>query len=372
MKKVLFLITKGNFGGAQRYVFDLATSLSHEEFEPVVAVGEGAVLEEKLKSAGVRVECLKTLGRNIKIWNDFLSFREIVRLINKEKPDVLHVNSAKAGGLGALAGRLCGVKKIVFTAHGWAFNEKRSVISKVIIYLLSFITIVLSHKMIAVSRAILEDTPFVSLVRRKISIIHNGISEIPFVERDMARDTLAPNTDGKFWVGSVAELHKNKGLDFLIPAFAEMKKTVPDAELVIVGEGEERMHLEKLANDLGISENVHLVGFKKDAASYLSAFDIFALPSRTDAFPYVISEAGLAKLPVVASRVGGIPEIIEDGISGVLTPVGDIGAVAEHLKLYATDENRRKNHGEALFEKVRSSLSLERMLLETSALYLGK
>src|SRR3989344_2148103 len=115
-KKVLFIITKGNFGGAQRYVFDLATNLPKEKFEVVVACGEGNLLVERLGAEKIRAVKMSSSQRDINIIKDSKTFFEILRLIREEKPDVLHVNSSKAGGLGALAGRLTGIHKIIFTA----------------------------------------------------------------------------------------------------------------------------------------------------------------------------------------------------------------------------------------------------------------
>ena len=126
-KKVLYLITKSNFGGAQRYVYDLATALPREKYEAVVAFGgtgapgsKPGQLAEMLGEANVSTVYLHALGRDYSIM-DVRSFFEILQLIKIESPDVLHLNSSKAGGLGALAGRLCHVPQIIYTANGWPF-----------------------------------------------------------------------------------------------------------------------------------------------------------------------------------------------------------------------------------------------------------
>src|ERR1700734_3367295 len=123
--KVLFLITKGTWGGAQRYVFDLATNIPRGRFEAVVAYGQKGKLAEDLTNAGVRTLQLPSLGRDVAVVSDIKSFFEILKLLRKERPDVLHLNSSKAAALGAPAARIAGVKKIIFTVHGWPFRENR-------------------------------------------------------------------------------------------------------------------------------------------------------------------------------------------------------------------------------------------------------
>src|SRR3989344_4619085 len=124
-KKVLYLITKANWGGAQRYVFDLATHLSAEQFEVVVAYGEKGRLPNDLTARNVKTYEIPSLGRDVAVVSDIKSFFGILRCIRATRPDVIHLNSSKAAALGALAARIAGVPKIIFTVHGWPFGEKR-------------------------------------------------------------------------------------------------------------------------------------------------------------------------------------------------------------------------------------------------------
>src|SRR3989344_3575655 len=147
-KKVLFLITKGNFGGAQRYVYDLATSLPKTKYEAVVACGPASAeasagkggLAYALQEQGIRVIILDKLERDMKVSNDWQVLRSFIKLFKEERPDIIHLNSSKAGGLGALAGRLAKVPRIIFTAHGWAFNESRNSIEKRVILFFHWLT----------------------------------------------------------------------------------------------------------------------------------------------------------------------------------------------------------------------------------------
>jgi Glycosyltransferase Family 4 len=124
-KKVLFLITKSNWGGAQRYVYDLATNLDLTKFMPVVALGGDGPLSQMLQNAQIPVVGLTQMRNSTSLKQAWSSYWELVRVIKSEKPDVLHLNSSVAGLVGAIAGRFARVPHIIFTAHGWAFNEDR-------------------------------------------------------------------------------------------------------------------------------------------------------------------------------------------------------------------------------------------------------
>ncbi len=144
--KVCFIITKGVWGGAGRYVYDLATHLPEETYESVVICGEGNALPEKLKEKGVRVISLPIMKRDISIWREIKSGFNLLAIIQKEKPDVLHLNSPKAAGLGAVAGRLTRTKHIIQTVHGFTFNEPRPHFATLLITFFSWLTVMLCHK----------------------------------------------------------------------------------------------------------------------------------------------------------------------------------------------------------------------------------
>ncbi|MDO8565324.1 MAG: glycosyltransferase [bacterium] len=173
--KIIYGITKSNFGGAQRYVFDLATETQKAGHEVAVICGAGGVLVEKLKENGIRVIEIEGMKRDISLIDEFRSLHFIFRTLYKERPDVFHTNSSKMGGLGNIAARLAGVKKIIFTGHGWAFNEPRLEWQKVLIKFLAWLTILLSHKTICVSEKTKRDVVGWPFVKNKLVVIHNGI-----------------------------------------------------------------------------------------------------------------------------------------------------------------------------------------------------
>ncbi len=189
-KKVLFLITKSNWGGAQRYVYDLATNLDLAQFEPVVALGGRGQLADLLTHAGVRVVYLETLTRDISLKQEVAFCAELWRCLRRERPAIFHVNSSKAGGVGTMLGRIARVSRIIFTAHGWAFNEDRPWWQKYLITVLHWLTVLLSHKTIAVSHSIIAQMQWPG-AQRKMKLIFPGRTIGPMYARDEARAKIA-------------------------------------------------------------------------------------------------------------------------------------------------------------------------------------
>ena len=361
--KILYGITKSNFGGAQRYVFDLALESKKLGHDVAVLCGGEGSLVEKLNSAGIRVINIPYLDRDISILKDIRTFFFIYKTLKQERPDVFHINSAKMGGIGMLTGRILRVNKIIFTAHSWAWNESRSLISKLIVKKLSWLTVLGSHKTIAVSEAIKKDMDWF-FARRKMSVIRNGIREFNLLDRDGAREKLLIDTE-EVAVGTISELHHIKGLDFLLKAWAK----ISTGKLIIIGAGEEETNLKALAQELNLGERVVFKGFIDEARGLLNGFDIFTLTSRSEGLPYAILEAGNAGLPIVASRVGGIPEVIESGQEGVLVEPGNINAIYEGLQDLINNKEKRISYGKSVHERIQRDFSLEKMVHDTLKLY---
>lgn len=367
--RILYVVTKASWGGAQRYVYDMATSARDLGHEVLVVTGAPGELTARLSVAGVPVRTISLLTRDVSVLQEFRVFGELLQIMREYQPTVVHGNSSKAGGLVSLAGRVAGVPRIIFTAHGWAFNEDRPVLARTLIWLAHYATLLLAHTTICVSNAMKRDTRHMPFVERSCVVIHNGISEFPMALREDAHMILAPHISFPIWIGTIAELHPTKQLPVLIEAFARIQDAYPDVTLLIMGEGSERLRLEELVRAHGLQDRVRLRGHVEDASAYLRAFDIFVLPSRSEGLGYVLLEAGLAGLPVIASNVGGIPEIIEDSVTGSLFPRGDTDRLAGLLVQYLDDARLRARVGDALYTRVISDFSLEKMVNETLALY---
>jgi len=313
--KILYLITKSNFGGAQKYVFDLASDEKVISlFDVSVAVGgEGELVERLEKNERIKVIKLKHLQNTLSLVKTLKIISEIVKLIKKEKPDLIHINSSLAGLTGSVAAIITDTKS-VFTAHGWPFNETRPVYQKIILKILMGIVVLISNRTIAVSKNISEQLYFSgSLLKNKFVIIYNGIKNIEFFKRE---ETISKfNIDeNKLNIVSVGELHTSKGHDIAIDALKDLKEF--NFHYHIIGEGLFRKELENKIVYHKLEKHVTMHGQVKDAAKYLENFDLFLLPSRTEALGYVALEAYAAGLPVIATNVGGVPEVIREAGEG--------------------------------------------------------
>lgn len=351
--KICFGVTKANWGGAQKYVYDLATHLPPARFAVSVVAGGRGEFNDRLVKQKITVLTLNTLGRDISLWRDLVSFWRLFRILSKNRPDILHLNSPKMGLLGALAGRLARVKKIIYTSHGWPFLENRSALSRWFLKTLCWKIALLAHRTIVISESEKKETENWPFVRHKIRLIYNGLKPIDFLPQTEARKKLNL-AERDLVVGTIAELHKNKGLEYL--------PKIDGVNFVVIGEGEERKSLEK-------NKNLILLGNIPNASSFLLAFDIFVLPSIKEGLPYVILEAGLAALPVIATRVGGIPEIIENNVSGVLVEPKDVRSLTSNIQLLISSPQLRKTYGENLRAKVQNNFNLEKMMSETRKIY---
>lgn len=303
-KNVLFLITKATWGGAQRYVFDLATHLPKSDFGVAVAYGQKGKLASDLIAATIETHALPSLARDVATISDVKSFFEILRCIRAVKPDIIHLNSSKAAAIGALTARLAGVPRIIFTVHGWPFNEHRNVIARLLIWKISWLTAVLAHKVITVSDFDLRTAQKMPFVGNKAVRIYNGIDLL--MQFGTGENIRAAFPAGVAITGTIGELNKNKNQIALI----EQAKNDPNMYVAIVGDGELRAELESRIKESALEDRVILFGFIP-AHEALKGFDVFALPSLKEGLPYVLLEAKLAGLPIVANRVGGVGEILD-------------------------------------------------------------
>ncbi len=373
-EKILYLITKSNFGGAQKYVYDLAMAAKQRGAEVVVAAGgtgqksakSGALLE-RLHQGQIATVYIRNFMRDMSLVRDIKAFFEVYNLIKQVRPTTLHLSSSKAGGIGVLAGRMLGIERVVFTSHGLTIDETwRPWWQRWCITLLTWWTVFLSHTTIVLSEQDKERLTSLPLLSKKVVVVANGIAPINFFEREEARKKLSPHTDQKsFWVGGIGELHPNKNWQAAIHALTQLPPTV---QLFIAGEGEEYEQLDLLAKKLGVSERVHLLGYIDAVPRYLKAFDVFILPSVKEGLPYVILEAGAAALPVVASDLPGLQSLIETGEDGILIPP-ESRVLTVTLQMLIRDNGMRQRLGHSLQTKVVNNFSIEKMQSQTFRCY---
>jgi len=390
-KKILYIITKSSWGGAQRYVYDLATNLPPERFDVVVAAGHPAatsggrinndgLLFERLANAGIRAIRLVALQRDIAIGKEIASLRELVRLFMTERPDIVHLNSSKIGALAAIAAKIAAIAcrkkiRVAFTVHGWGFYEDRSVLARAAIFAVSFISSFLQDAVITIDTADFHAAQRF-IPARKLHLIFNGLGDIDLLPRTAARIFFAaargraprPPT---IFIGAVAELTKNKGITFLIDASKVIASSPapPPFHLFIIGDGEGRDALEAKIRSMGLERIVTLFGFNPDARRLLKGLDIFVLPSLKEGLPYAVMEAMSAGIPIITTRVGGLPDLITSGKDGMLVPPKDSAALARAIELLLRDAGMRARIGARAQEKIKTNFSFHAMMTHTTRLY---
>ncbi|MFA6410059.1 MAG: glycosyltransferase family 4 protein [Candidatus Buchananbacteria bacterium] len=369
--KILYLITQSEWGGAGRYVFDLAGNLPKDQYEVAVAAGGNEELFESLKKIAITTYQLKNLVRQISAIDDIKAYSEIKKLVKKVNPDILHLNSSKAGVIGAIAGRHAKVKKIVYTAHGFVFNEPMPGWKK-IIYLLAekfsakykdaIICVSEFDRQTAIKNKIASET--------KLVTVNNGVGPIDFIDSKTAREKLNLPPD-KIVIGTIANFYETKGLVYLIKAAKLITEKFPDVIFRLIGFGQLENDLKAEIQRLNLSDRF-FIGKVENGKNYLKAFDYYILSSVKEGFPYAILEAMQTGLPIVATNVGGIPEMISDKTNGLLVKSADPRALAQALTSLLQDKNLAAQLGNQAKLDVEKKFSLQKMLAETQKVYFQK
>lgn len=358
--KILYLITKSNWGGAQRYVYDLASTFALRGHEIIVATGGNGELISRLSATPVRVHSFSHLVRDVSLREEFYALKELYLCIKKERPDIIHLNSSKAAGLGALIGRFLAVPCIVFTVHGAPFREDRSYFKKRLIYFFTWVTCLLSHKIITVSKKDEADIVEMAFIKKKVTTVYLGLTYDP-PQRSVPKEKTAR-------IVTVGDLTNNKGYIYALEAMSLLKKRSIPFVYNIIGEGEDRVKIEEHIAMKQLGDHVVMLGYQ-DARSLLQEYDIYILPSVKEGLPFILLEAGKAFLPVVASITGGVPEIIRHNETGLLAQPKDSESMSHHLERLIIDRNLGKKLGQALHAHIVQNFSHTKMIVETAKVY---
>lgn len=401
--KILYIITKSFWGGGAKYVYDLSHNLKKEGFDISVAAGGQDKLAKKLKQEKAPYFEIKSFQRNVSFLKDFAAFFEILKLLFKIKPNIIHANSPKAGGIvGATAfiyklynlinphlispllrGKNKGERaplKTVYTPHGWAFSEDRPGWQIFLIKLFSKVTCLFYDKIICVSKYGKELAIKYDIApNKKLRVVYTAIDVegIAFLSSEEAKKALGLGyrTLDEIVIGTIAELTKNKGLVYLLEAFQVLQRQknvggrTSDIKLVIIAGGEcpDKKNIKDFIRNNSI-ENVHIIDNLPNAASYLKAFDVFVLPSIKEGLPYSIIEAMAAGLPIVATNVGGIPELLKKN-SGIMVQPKSSQELATKINFLLDDRKESRKIGLQARKMVKIKFSLNRMLNKTKKLY---
>jgi glycosyltransferase involved in cell wall biosynthesis len=338
--RVLYLINDLGLGGAQRVLLSQSAGLDRSRWAPAVAsleIAPGGALIGAFERAGIAVHRLRRAHEPAAI-----AAVRLPRLIRRIAPDVVHTHLAAAGVAGRVAARHAGVPRIVSTQHNLSdWQERRGHPLR----RLERGTLPLADGVIAVSDAV--RAALVAACPRlagRTRTIHNGVAVERFAEcrREGARRREARvRASDDFVVGAVARLERRKGVDTLIAAAGQAVGSCPGLRLLIVGDGIERRALESLARASGLGDRVRWAGHQEDVRPFLAAMDVLAMPSRSEGLGLAVIEALAAGVPVVASEVGGIPELLRGTEAGMLIPADDVAAWARMIVTLGADAARR-------------------------------
>ncbi|MFO0730150.1 MAG: glycosyltransferase family 4 protein [Nitrospiraceae bacterium] len=297
----------------------------------------------------------------------------MVRIFRREKPVLVHTHTSKAGVLGRIAAWIARVPAVVHTPHGHVFyGHFGSATTKLFLHIERWLSR-FTHRMVALTEAERADHLDRAVGEAgKFAVVPSGI-DLDRFRQVAVGDKAAPETfacpPDAFVVGSVGWLTGIKGHRFLIEAVAELAADHPDLHLVIVGSGDLKGALEQLATSLGLRKRVHLIGRREDVDLCLAGMDLFVLPSLNEGMGRALIEAMAAGLPAIATRVGGVPALIEDGRTGLLVPPADSHALAAAIRTLVEDPARRRAMGAAGQASVTERFSDGAMVRSLERLY---
>ena len=344
MNKIKIMHIVQSPGGVARYLSMYLKYSDKNRFEHILICSLDYKME-KMESLVEHIEYL-SMGRQISIINDAKGIWAIRKFIKNYMPDVIYAHSSKAGALGRLAD--VGFKNIVlYNPHGWAFNMNDISAIKKKVYAL--IEKVLSYKtdmIIAISAWEKESAAKYKICcSDKIHIIPSGVDVCLYDEKqgryDLNRSKLNIPVDA-YVIGMVGRISYGKGPDLFVKAAALIKNKIPNAFFVIVGEGEERSSIENLLSEMGLKEDFLITGWVSNPMEYIQLCDQAMLLTRWEGFGLVLTEYMLAEKPIITTRVGAVPDLMQHGKNGVMIDVGDIEGIAEaSYKLYTDNEYRQ-------------------------------
>lgn len=348
MHVVCHVVTKLELGGAQEVAMRVVAGLDRGRFRPVLIAGVGGMLTAEAHALdGVEVCTIPSLLRDIRPWHDLRALWELVGTFRRLRPKIVHTHSSKAGILGRLAAWLAGVPCILHTIHGYGITPAQPFWQQRLLIALEWIVGRITTHWIAVSQADRrQGIAWGLFTASKVSVVRPGIDPAAFAariaspERDRLRALLGVGPD-HLLVGTVSCLKPQKSPEDFVRVATLVCQRVPAARCVLVGDGVLRPRIEALLQANGLQERVTLLGWRRDVAALLKAFDVFVLTSHWEGLSCAVLEARASRIPIVATRVGGAAEAIVEGIQGTLCPAGDVRAMAQRVCQILEDERFR-------------------------------
>ena len=362
--KIIHVITRFDKGGSAENTFLTIQALDRERYDVVLVTGSLQVAQmgdremraveanlASLEKSGVRRVVMPELVREPSPLADGRALMRLRGLFRRERPVIVHTHTSKAGMLGRWAAYFAGVPVIVHTPHGHVFWGYFGRAKTALFILMECLTARITERIVTLTKQEMNDHLRFSIApAEKFTVIHSGVdlSRFSGVGGDVSKIRQEMNLPADaFVVGTVGRLTAVKGHIHLLRAAARILKNRKDIFFVLLGGGELRDELCKYSDQEAILENVRFLGWRSDVASALSAFDIFAFPSLNEGMGKAIVEAMAMGRPVIASDVGGIPDLVVQGRNGLLVPPADSEALAQAILDLYENPDKRKRMGEA-------------------------
>ena len=365
--KIVFVITSTGVGGAEKMLYHTSTLLDRTRYAPsICSLKEKGAIARNVEAAGIEVHCLSmTDGEQFGGWCASLAalFR-LTRYVMKVRPTIVHSFLFRANILSRIAASLARVPLVISSVRvmGGEKNYHHTV-EKVTSFMVDhYITVSESVKAHLIRTASIPDN--------KITTIYNGVAlnDHCGASHGDQHPPCGLKAHDRFLL-TVGRLHRQKGYDCLIQAFAQVRKECSALKLLIVGEGEEENNLKNLAKSLDLTDQVIFAGLRLDSDTLYPFAELFILPSRWEGMPNAVLEAMAAGKPVVATEVGGVPELVLHGETGILVPPGDPDALAHAILDLCTDPVKAHTMGAAARVRVQEHFRIAAMIEKTDGLY---
>ncbi|MBW1802926.1 MAG: glycosyltransferase family 4 protein [Deltaproteobacteria bacterium] len=374
MIKVLHIHTLPVISGSGINTFLSMNGLDRTQYLSELACAPGGALIRKIQRHEFRVHIFKHLTQPLNPAKDLLTLFNLTLFLVNHPFHIVHTHNSKAGFLGRLAARLTGVPVVVHTVHGFAFHDEEPLWRRRLFRNLERLASRWCHKMIFISQPLIDWALREKIVSGdKIVKIYSGIELDQFQplsrnDIDRIREKWQIGREDPV-IGIVSKLWEGKGHENLLHAIRGLKKGMKDVKLVIVGEGHLQTYLEHKVRELDLNNAVIFTGFQENVAEFIATFDVAVLPSLFEGMGRVLLEAMAMEKPVVASRVGGIPDLVEHGANGLLVPPGDIHELENALKKVLIDKAMAKKMGRMGRQRVTKRFSSEAMVRAIEHVY---
>jgi glycosyltransferase involved in cell wall biosynthesis len=376
MINVLHIHTLPIISGSGLNTFLSMKGMDRNIYKVELACAPGGRLIDLVRENQMGVKTFKNLVQPLHPVKDILAVADLIYFLRKKRYHIVHTHNSKAGFVGRLAAKITGIPVIIHTVHGFAFHDQEPVWRQLLFRNLEKFASHMCDKMIFISQPLVDWALREKIVLRrdKIAKVYSGIDLERFSpateeEKNSVREKWNIRHDDAV-IGIVSKLWEGKGHEILIRAFKEVKKDIKRARLIIVGEGPLDNMLHDLVDSLGLSDSVLFTGFQMDVAAIISSFDVAVLPSYFEGMGRVLLEAMAMEKPVVASRVGGIPDLVKDNVNGLLITPGDVKGLADALKKLLNDKGLANIMGRDGRKGISDKFSADAMIRSISNIYI--